>query len=223
MHFANSVLLSTAYLAPVQYYTKFLCYKNIYIEVEENYQKQSYRNRCIILSANGPLSLTIPVTKDSPKTKTKDIKIDNSLEWQKNHWTSIESAYSSSPFFEFFQDEFFHFYSRDYDFLLDFNAEIQDYILEQLEIEPGIHHTQEFEKYPVDIDDYRDVIHPKKRMQKKDPLFQPAYYHQVFDEKYGFVENMSIIDLLFNEGPNAENILKQSIHPGFFSKNEEEK
>ncbi len=215
MQIADSAILTTAYLGPVQYYTKFLCYDSLYIEIEENYQKQSYRNRCIILSANGKLPLTIPVTKDDPKTRTKDIRIDNTLEWQKNHWTSIESAYSSSPFFEFFQDEFSLFYKKKYDFLLDFNTQIQDYIFEQLEIEPLIKFTQDYIKNPLEMDDYRDSIHPKKRMQKKDPLFRPVYYHQVFDEKYGFIENLSIIDLLFNEGPNAENILKQSIQSFF--------
>lgn len=218
--FPDTVLLSPAYLAPVQYYTKFLCYEKILIEKEENYQKQSYRNRCNILSANGILPLTIPVIKDQPKTKTRDIRIDYSLDWQKNHWVSIESAYSSSPFFEFFQDEFYKFYDTQYKYLLDFDLKIQDYILDQLELAPTIELTEDFYAEPDEsIDDYRDSIHPKPRMQKEDSLFRPEFYYQVFYEKYGFVKSLSIIDLLFNEGPNAENVLKKSLNPSFFNKN----
>ncbi|MFP4019883.1 MAG: WbqC family protein [Bacteroidales bacterium] len=214
MQFFDTALLSTAYLAPVQYYTKFMVYKKIFIEAEENYQKQSYRNRCNILTANGILPLTIPVSKDMPKIKTRDIRIDNTLEWQKNHWTSIESAYSSSPFFEFYMDEFSVFYTKKYRFLLEFNLNLQDYILDQLEIKPNIFLTKQFiEKGTPDYDDYRDSIHPKKRQQRKDKTFKPEFYYQVFREKFGFVGNLSIIDLLFNEGPNAENILKKSIAP----------
>ncbi len=214
MQFFDTALLSTAYLAPVQYYTKFLVYKQIFIEAEENYQKQSYRNRCNILSANGILPLTIPVSKDMPKVKTRDIRIDNALEWQKNHWTSIESAYSSSPFFEFYMDEFSVFYTKKFRFLLEFNLKLQDYILDQLEIKPNIFLTKKFiENGTPDYDDYRDSIHPKKRQQRKDKTFKPEFYYQVFQEKYGFISNLSIIDLLFNEGPNAENILKKSIAP----------
>ena len=209
---ANSALLSATYLGPVQYFTKFLLYDTIYLEVEENYQKQSYRNRCIILSANGVLPLTIPVTRDRPKELTRDIRIDNTLEWQKNHWTSIESAYSSSPFFEFLADDFFPFYHRTYHFLLDFVLGLQQVVLEILDIDVPVKQTSEFVKQRDDAtDDLRDSIHPKKRMQKPDPNFTPAYYHQVFHERYGFIPNLSILDLLCNEGPNAENILKQSL------------
>ena len=224
MEMPETALLSTAYLAPVQYYTKLLCYSKLLVEAEENYQKQSYRNRCNILSANGILSLTIPVVKDQPKTRTRDIRIDYTLDWQKNHWVSIESAYSSSPFFEFFQDEFIYFYNTRYKYLLDYNFGIQNFILKQLELFPSIDRTTKFVKNTADkFDDYRDSIHPKKRMQKKDPMFQPEFYYQVFYEKYGFVPNLSIIDLLFNEGPNAENILRKSIDPGYLTPHAAEK
>ncbi|MFP4620908.1 MAG: WbqC family protein [Bacteroidales bacterium] len=217
MHRAEKGLLSPTYLGPVQFYTKFLLYDEVLIETRENYQKQSYRNRCIIFSANGILSLTVPVTKDCQKVLTRDIRIDNTLEWQKNHWNSFESAYSASPFFEFFMDDFLPFYNRRYDFLLDFNLELQDLILGHLEIDTPVKFTKEFyKKPPPDTDDYRDVTHPKKRMKKRDPDFQPAFYYQVFQDRHGFVPNLSIIDLLFNEGANAENILKQSIPENFF-------
>ena len=212
MSVANQALLSLAYLGPVQYFTKFLLYEAIWLEAAENYQKQSYRNRCNILSANGQMALTIPVTKDKPKVKTRDIRIDNTLEWQKNHWTSIESAYSSSPFFEFLADDFAPFYSRKYHFLMDFILGLQQVVLEILDIDVPVQCTREYVKLPGSLtDDLRDCIHPKKRMQRADPDFHPAWYHQVFREKYGFVPNLSIMDLLCNEGPNAENILRQSL------------
>jgi hypothetical protein len=219
MERAKQVMLSAAYLGPVQYFTKFLLYDQIFIEARENYQKQSYRNRCVILSANGKLPLTVPVTKDAVKVFTKDIRIDNTLEWQKNHWTSIESAYSASPFFEFFMDDFLPFYCKKYDFLLDFNMELLLMIMNHLELENPVKLTDQFHKEPPPgTDDLRNTIHPKKRTRKTDPAFQPAFYYQVFQNRYGFVPNLSIIDLLFNEGPNAENILRQSIpsynHPG---------
>ncbi len=211
MEVKTTALLSTAYLGPVQYYTKLMKYKKVFIEAEENFQKQSYRNRCIILAANGILSLTIPVTKDQPKVKTKDIKIDNSLNWQNQHWTSIESAYSSSPFFEFFMDDFQVFYEKKYQFLLDFNMEIQQFILHQLEIETELALSTSYTGNAPDcMTDFRETIHPKKRMQKRDQDFNPHFYYQVFGDKFGFVPNLSIIDLLFNEGSNAENILLKS-------------
>jgi len=209
---ANSALLSATYLGPVQYFTKFLLYDTIYLEVEENYQKQSYRNRCIILSANGVLPLTIPVTRDRPKELTRDIRIDNTLEWQKNHWTSIESAYSSSPFFEFLADDFAPFYRKTYRFLLDFTMPLLEMVLAHLEIHTPVKLTEKYRKETdPSLDDMRDMIHPKRRMQKPDPAFEPTFYYQVFQTRYGFVPNLSIIDLLFNEGANAENVLKESI------------
>lgn len=212
MSSANQVLLSVAYLGPVQYFTKFLLYDAIWLETEENYQKQSYRNRCNIVSANGRMALTIPVNKGQPRVKTRDIRIDNTLEWQKNHWTSIESAYSSSPFFEFLADDFAPFYNQQYSFLLDFVLDLQQVVVGILDIDVPVKKTSEFVKHTDDAtDDVRDGIHPKKRMQKPDPAFTPAFYHQVFHERYGFIPNLSIIDLLCNEGPNAENILKQSL------------
>jgi len=211
---ASNVLLSPVYLGPVQYFTKFLLYDGVWIETAENYQKQSYRNRCNILAANGQMALTIPVTKDQPKICTRDVRIDNTLEWQKNHWTSIESAYSSSPYFEFLADDFAPLYRKHYRYLLDFDLDLVRIVLDHLDISPEFHTTGEFVRNPgAAYDDLRERIHPKKRMQEADEDFYPAFYYQVFQDRYGFIPNLSIVDLLFNEGPNAENILKQSITP----------
>lgn len=202
----KSVILSTAYLAPIQYYTKLVKYKNVFIEMHENFVKQTYRNRCKIYAANGELSLSIPVKKRPTKTLIKDIYIDYDTNWQKMHWKSIESAYRSSPFFEFYEDGLKPFYHKKYKFLVDFNLEIQNVLLELLELQVDYKFTEEYHhKMTYEFDDFRDKINPKKK--DYDPEFKPVNYIQVFQEKYGFLPNLSIIDLLFNEGTNAQEIL----------------
>jgi hypothetical protein len=203
----SKVLLSTAYLAPIQYYTKITMYDEACIEVYENFVKQTYRNRCVIYGANGELTLSIPIIKNSPKVLTKDILIDYSTNWRKMHLKSIESAYSSSPFFEYYIDDFIPFYTKEFKFLLDFNTEIQKVVLEHFEIEKNIHYTTDyqFSKDLINIKDFREKISPKKTIADLD--FISHEYNQVFIEKHGFKQNLSIIDLLFNEGPNAIEIL----------------
>jgi len=203
----EKAVLTTAYLAPIQYYTKLLRYNKVFIEIHDHFIKQSYRNRCKIYGANGLLQLSIPVKKENPKTKVKDIIIDYDTNWQKMHWKSIESAYRSSPFFEFYADDFIPYYSKKYKYLYEFNASMQETILSSIEMSPDIEFTKKFiEVDQFDYDDFRDIIHPKKKIN--DPDFKIKKYNQVFIEKYGFIQNLSIIDLLFNEGPNALNLLQ---------------
>ncbi len=209
---AQRAIVNTAYLAPVQYYSKFLLYDEIYIEQFDSYSKQTYRNRCRILGANGPLNLTIPVIKGSgKKTQTKDIRIDYATAWQKNHWRSIFSAYNSSPFFEFFAEDFAPLYDKKETFLIDFNHKLHQIISEHIELDIETHYTSSFEK-KFNGDDYRNIISPKKPYQQNDPSFKPAAYTQTFDEKFDFIPNLSIIDLLFNKGPESEEILTKSIN-----------
>ena len=207
-----TALLSITYLGPIHYFSKLLEYDEILIERYENYTRQTYRNRCMIYGANGRLSLSIPVMKgDEHKTLIKDIRIDNNKKWQHLHWKSIESAYRSSPFYEFYFDDIAGFYKRKYDFLFDFNMEILHVILRLLEVNVNIGLTDEF--VPVagnNTDDLRDLIHPKKSY-RKDPSFSPVFYNQVFGYRHGFLPNLSIIDLIFNEGPGAVEIVKNSI------------
>lgn len=202
----EKVLLTTSYLAPIQYYTKLLNYKQAYIEIHDHFIKQTYRNRCKIYGANGLLQLSIPVKKDQIKTKVKDIQIDYDTNWQKMHWKSIESAYRSSPFFEFYADDLIPFYFGEYKYLYEFNSEIQKVILDLLETNPNIKFTKDFIEFDnPEFEDYRERIHPKKNIDDRN--FKIDRYNQVFEEKYGFIENLSIVDLLFNEGPNAINLL----------------
>jgi hypothetical protein len=141
----DTALLSISYLGPVQYLTKFLLHPVRIIERYDHYIKQTYRNRCNIMGANGILPLSIPVLKGQDhKTYVRDIRIDYNKKWQKLHWRSIESAYRHSPFFEFYMDEFSPFYEQRFEFLLDFNAALLVLILQSLEINYTLRYSSEF-------------------------------------------------------------------------------
>jgi len=209
----SSVILSTAYLPPVQYFAKLIGYQNVYIEVFETYAKQSYRNRCEILSCNGPLSLIVPVIKtNGNKTLTKDIRIDYSTNWQKNHWKAIESAYRNSAYYDFVSDLLLPFYTRKETFLIDYNNKINNELFLFLGISKKFSETDQFHKqYTTDIADLRTAIHPKTQFQSGDKLFTLVKYYQVFSDRFEFVPNLSIIDLLFNEGLNSISVIESSI------------
>ncbi|MBN2518992.1 MAG: WbqC family protein [Bacteroidales bacterium] len=204
-----ALVLTTAYLPPIQYFSKIINTDLILIEQFESYSKQSYRNRCEIYGANGKISLSIPIVKNHKrKTLIKDIKIDYDTNWQKNHWKSIESAYNSSPYFEHFLDYFLPFFQNKFVFLFDYNLDIISAIFSILEIKAPIERTRLFKKKYDDCIDYRYALHPKPQFTNNE--FIPVFYNQVFIEKHGFISNLSIIDLIFNEGPNSIEILKKS-------------
>ncbi len=209
----SKAILNTAYLPPIQYMAKVVSHSNIEIEVYESYAKQSYRNRCIILSCNGPLALSIPVIKvDGNNTLTKDIAIDYSTNWQKLHWKAIESAYRNSTYFDFVADVISPFYSRREELLINFNSKLLREILDFIEVEKPFAFTKDYMKlHPSGVEDYRDLIHPKQQNQTIDNSFRPIKYYQVFGDKFDFQPNLSIIDLLFNEGLSTLDILNQSI------------
>ncbi|HKJ41719.1 MAG TPA: WbqC family protein [Sunxiuqinia sp.] len=208
----NGILLNTACFPPVQYLTKFLMHDTVWIEAEENFIKQTYRNRTVILAANGPEPLIIPIEKGrSRKQKIRDLKISYDTNWQHIHWQAIISAYQSSPFFEILQDEFKPFFSKRYSYLLDFNQQILQTILDILELKPTIQLTEYFETVPEDCLKFRDAIHPKPQKALPDPSFKPQEYTQVFDDKFDFVPNLSCLDLLFNCGPESYEVLLKSI------------
>jgi len=175
--------------------------KKIFIENDEHYTKQTYRNRCLIYTANGSFPLSIPVVRvNGNHTKIRDIEISYFENWQQHHWRSIVSAYNQSPFFLYYMDDLEVFYKRKFKFLLDFNMQLTEHVLDCLDLNQKITLT---EKYIENNDllylDMRNQFSPKKK--NTDILF-PEYV-QVFGEKHGFIPNLSIIDLLFNEGPNA--------------------
>lgn len=207
----KQAILSTAYFAPIQYYTKFLIYNQLFIEQYDSYQKQTYRNRCRILGANGPLDLTIPVLKRSnEKTLVRDIEIDYTTAWQNNHWRTIEAAYHSSPFFEYFEVDFKPFYEKNIKYLIDFNMGLHHIIADVLDLNKEIKLTEQYVKN-FEGHDYRSTITPKIKSLVNDNLFLACPYTQTFAYKYNFEANLSILDLLFNTGSEAELILDKSI------------
>ena len=204
----TNILLSTAYFAPVQYYSKIISSPVVFIEQFEHFQKQTYRNRCVILGGNRPISLVVPVVKGrGPKTLIKNLKISYDTEWQRNHWRTIFSAYNSSPFFEFYKDDIEPFFKKKYIHLLEFNLAIHKTLCELLEIDNAIVLTDDFEKVPPGTLNFRERISPKNKTLD-DSAFQAQSYTQVFSERFEFVPNLSILDLLFNEGPNSYSVLE---------------
>ncbi|MDR2086925.1 MAG: WbqC family protein [Dysgonamonadaceae bacterium] len=196
----KTLILSTAYLAPVEYYRQMHNSNRTIIEKQDNYMKQTYRNRCIIASANGLQTLSIPVVKpDSPKCPTRDIRIAEHGEWRHLHWNAIVSAYNSTPFFEYYADDFRPFYEKPQGFLFDFNESLRELICSLLDISPVVSYSDEYVVPSAGDTDLREAIHPKKENVNRD--FKP--YYQVFENKYGFQANLSIIDLLFNMGPES--------------------
>lgn len=208
----NSACLTTAYLAPVSYYSILYHYPDIEIEANCNYIKQTYRNRCRIVGANGVLSLTVPIVKpDTLKCPTRDIRISEHGNWRHMHWNAIVSAYRSTPFFEYYQDDFQPFYRKSFPFLFDFNEQLRNLICECLGIRSHVRYTSRFRKeLQPDQTDFRETIHPKRNTGDTDGGFIAVPYHQVFHDKFGFIPDMSIIDLLFNLGPESLYILRDS-------------
>ena len=190
------------------YFGPISCWKqiinsNILWDVHQNYIKQTFRNRTFIHSANGLQILTIPVKHSKIKFSMLDAKIDNSIAWQKNHWRSIQSAYSSSPFFEFYRDSLEGIYIKEYTYLTKFNFDLINLILEWTDIEMKSELSKSYKIQYKNSLDLRVNIENKKYSSSENII-----YKQVFSDKNGFLNDLSIIDLIFNEGPNSISYLK---------------
>jgi len=199
----HKTLLSTAYLPPISWFKIMLNAEEVIIEQHENFIKQTYRNRCHILAANGVMSLSIPAVKaSSKKIKITDVKIDYATNWQKQHLKSIESAYRNSPFYEYLIDDLLPFYEKKHKFLFDYNFQLINTVLQMLEIKKEIKLSTSFAELANNSFDFRNQIKPKKQSEKLTQLASKKYY-QVFNEKHLFQADLSIIDLLFNLGSES--------------------
>jgi hypothetical protein len=193
----NTCILPTAYLGPIEYYA-LLLQKNCSIEINDFFVKQSIRTRCTIYGANGKLSLAVPkIRKSSSKTLISDIKISYDTAWQKAHWKSLSSAYNSSPFFEYYADDLAPLFEKRFTYLIDLNRSLHEKIISLMQLSITTTETKKFELTKAELD-YRNYTFDNQNLRR---------YMQVFESKNDFIPNLSILDLLFNEGTNAEEYL----------------
>ncbi|MBP4140352.1 WbqC family protein [Flavobacterium sp. P4023] len=201
-----NTLIHPTYFPSISHFVAMAQADKITFEIEDNFQKQTNRNRTYIYSPNGILLLNIPIKHSKEnRQKTKEIRIEPDFDWQKQHFKSLEAAYRSSPFFEFFEDDLRPLFEKKYEFLLDLNFEVLDIVFKCLRMKVEYNKTTEY-FHQVDennISDYRNLVEGKKDISEFEK------YTQVFDDKYGFLNNLSILDLLFNEGKYAMEYLKE--------------
>lgn len=198
------ILLHPSYFPSIAQMVAVAQATKVVFEMDDNYQKQTYRNRAYIAHANGTLLLNVPIkhTKDGRRQKTRDVHIENDFPWQSHHWKSLQSAYRTSPFFEYYEDDIAPLFHEKATELMEHNLKAFHLLRELIGIEIPIEYTSEYFKNP-DQKDLRYLINAKK--EKEHPL---ETYTQVLQANHGFLPNLSILDLLFNEGPNALNYLE---------------
>ena len=196
------ILIHPTYFPSISHYVAMAKADSITLEMEDNFQKQTNRNRMYIYSANGLQLLNIPVKHlKNNHQMSKDIQLETEFDWQKQHFKSLEAAYRSSPFFEFFEDIIMPVFEKDYKFLMDLNLDTMSIISKCIGIKTKFMQTEEFHK-ETDLVDFRNLAAGKKDQTEITP------YTQVFGEKYGFINNLSVLDLLFNEGRYSLEYLK---------------
>lgn len=193
-------LLHPTYFPSIAHYIVFAKAEQIVFEMEDNFQKQTYRNRTYVYGANGKLMFNVPVkhSKSSTHQKYKEIQIANETAWQRLHWKSLESAYRTSPYFEYYEDELRPLFEKKYTFLMDLNLDTFQLINDCLQLDMEISQTTTYQTEVEGVQDLRKLVNVKK-----EPDYNLDAYKQVFDDKHGFLPNLSILDLLFNEGTNA--------------------
>ncbi len=201
----RQMILELQYAAPIQYYARLLQYPGVILEQWEHYEKASYRNRCYIANPNGRLRLTIPLKRGKHERQPiRAVKIANDTPWQQLHWSSLISSYRSAPYFEYYEDRLAPFYQQPFDSLFEFNQQLMTCLLDLLDMKLSLSFSGSYVKaYPESVSDWRSGIHPKAHKMRPDPAFEVPVYHQVFEPQQGFIPNLSIYDLLFNEGPHA--------------------
>ena len=202
-------LIHPTYFPNIAHFVAMMGSDTVYFEVCDNYQKQSFRNRTEIYGANGKLALTVPVSYSQKNRQLyKEVRIANEDNWQQLHLKSLQSAYSMSPFFEFYIDDLMPLFEKRFEYILDFNLNCFEVLLESLQVKITTKATTVFEKSPKGKTDYRVLAKRNFKVEGLEP------YTQVFTEKHGFIPNLSILDLLFNEGPNTELYLRKQDSKG---------
>ncbi len=200
----SPLLIEPHYLGSLEYYALLLQHEEVLFEVQDRFQKQTYRNRCLLLGANGIQVLTIP-TKYSSQTIYKDVRIDHQQRWKKDHWGAFYSSYGKAPFFEYFADPIHQVWERRHDFLLDLTTDLLKLTFKMLQKDVKMTFTEVVKK--KDEHDLRDLIIPKKPFSDR-KIYFPAPYMQLFGD--AFVPNLSVVDLLLNQGPQASAVLAAS-------------
>jgi hypothetical protein len=206
----REVLLSSAYFPPAEYFFLMAHSSKVLIEKWENYHKQTYRNRCRILGANGPLTLSVPVLRGSfHKTPIRDLKIDNSRRWRELHLRSITSAYATAPFYEYYFDAISTVIKKPFSFLLDLNAEALSAVTEATGISRDTDFTKAYLPEGTFTGDYRYLITPK--ISSPADGYKEMPYIQVFAKRFGYIPGLSIIDVLLNNGPGTGALMLGSL------------
>ena len=200
----ETILIHPTYFTSITQMVAYVQAEKVFFEADDNYQKQSYRNRVYIAHSNGKLLLNIPVkhSQKGIRKKTNEVLVENSFPWQIQHWKSLESAYRTSPYFEYYEDELKPLFFKPVRSLFDFNLEAFDLICELLDISKRYKFTKEYFKKPSQLD-LRRLVNPKLDLDIK-----LESYFQVLNKENNFIANLSILDLLFSEGPNAVSYLE---------------
>ena len=198
-------LFIPGYFLPISHYAEIIKHDNIVFETDDNFQKRTYRNRSYIYGANGKQQLSIPVKhpKINSRKKTKDALVENDLPWQSQHLKSLQSAYKNAPFFDYFEFDLIPFFNKNYKYLLDVLIDTHLFAIDALDKSQKISKTDVYQQKPVYLD-LRNLTNVKQ-----ENYYTVPHYAQMFDDKHGFISNLSILDLLFMEGPNAINILEK--------------
>ena len=202
-----NLIVESQYFSPSILFKKSIEISNIEFDLYEPWRKMSFRNRCVVAGANGPINLSIPVLEGREQKKpVKEVVIDNRKSWQVQHWKTITSCYNRSPWFDFFGHELEELYRQPFEFLSDWNRTCFEWVTKKLGMQVSVSYTQSFQPvYPdAEFVDWRNLLLPKSIGQE---FPEPVRYRQVFEERIGFIPHLSILDMLFCEGKNAKRIL----------------
>ncbi|MDW8272762.1 MAG: WbqC family protein [Chitinophagales bacterium] len=209
----NIVLLPCCYLPPISYFSVWLNSPAVWIEQHENFVKSTFRNRCVIVGTNGKLMLSIPIEGGkSHRQLFKDTRIDNSQRWQRIHWQSLCSAYRRSAYFEYFEEKLFPYYHQKFTFLFDYNLQLTSLLLSMMKHTTTFSTTKYYQKiYEAQILDLRECFSTSDSYSFGKYSFSPPHYFQCFEERNGFLPNVSVVDILFNMGPACGSMIKDTL------------